>query len=100
MMHLEVLKSQPNFPNEDLTDSNAGIINYCLQEVGGERAYAEYLQKSMRALQTTAHEALRICGVQVDYSQDEYESFCGGFAAFEYASLLVNPRISKRLNRH
>lgn len=93
MTHLSVIERQPNFPNEDLTDSNVDHVRYYLSEIHDDAAYANFLRDSLRMLHQTGHQALQICGVEVDYSEAEYFAFCEGFAAFEYVSTLVNPRL-------
>ena len=40
-------------------------------------------------LHQTGHQALKILGIDVRYSQDEYNSFCAGFATFEYTARLL-----------
>ncbi len=93
MSSLELLARQPDFPNEDLHKKNIAMVEYYLQEEHTDRALAKHLQESMRMVHVVAHQALSIVGVKAEYSQVEYEAFCGGFAAFEYVSLLVNPRM-------
>lgn len=92
MNTFETLQRQPNFPNEDLQDGNVNMVEYYLEEIQGSQAHAEHLRESLRMVHITAHEALRLCGIEVEYSQQEYDTFCKGFASFEYMSLLVNPR--------
>jgi len=88
-----IIKRQPDFPNEDLTENNAAQIEYYLQHERGESAYVNYLKESLRMVHITGHQALEILGIEVDYSEKEYDAFCSGFAALEYAAQLVNPRL-------
>ncbi len=92
MREFEVIKRQPNFPNEDLHEKNVPIMEFFLQENHEASSHARFLYDSMRPLHLTAHYALQLSGVEVEYTPAEYEAFCNGFAAFEYVSLMVNPR--------
>ncbi len=92
MPSINVLQHQPDFPNEDLCDSNAPLVEYYLRERPSDISHAEYLGNSLIMVHHTGHYALRLCGIDVDYSEQEYLAFSRGFAAFEYMSLLVNPR--------
>lgn len=93
MRSLEVLTPQPNFPNEDLNEANLPHVEYHLSHIHAEQTYAESLRTSLHMLHFTGHQALQICGVEVDYSEKEYNAFCDGFAAFEYISMLVNAKV-------
>lgn len=92
MNSFEVIKHQPNFPNEDLDEKNVHIMEFFLTENHEATTHAKFLGESMRPLHLTAHYALELSGVEVDYTPAEYDAFCKGFAAFEYVSLMVNPR--------
>lgn len=92
MNRLELLTTQPDFPNEDLSEANVPHVEYYLGERRYEAASAEYFRQSLRMLHITGHQALQICGIEVDYSEKEYVAFCKGFASFEHMSMLVNPR--------
>ena len=92
MSELVVIKRQPNFPNEDLDEKNVPIMEFYLHEHHEADSHAKYLSETLRPIHLTAHYALQLSGVEVDYTPDEYEAFCKGFAAFEYVSLMVNPR--------
>lgn len=92
MKQFETITLQPDFPNEDLHEHNVPLIEFYLQEMHEPRTHATFLKESMRPLHLTAHHALQLSGVEVVYDPDEYDAFCNGFAAFEYISLLVNPR--------
>lgn len=92
MTEFTVLHSQPNFPKEDLSNSNANYISYFLRK-GESHPYAEHLKESLRPVHITGHQALEICGISIDYAQREYDAFCEGFAAFEYALTLVRPTL-------
>ncbi|UTX51657.1 hypothetical protein KI440_01760 [Candidatus Saccharibacteria bacterium TM7i] len=92
MSLLEILTPQPNFPDEDLQEDNIAHVEYYLQNDPGTLVYEKDLRESMRMLHVVGHNALQICGVEVDYSEDEYHAFCEGFAALEYASILVRQK--------
>ena len=92
MSSFEVIKRQPNFPNEDLDEKNVPIMEFFLRDQHEATTHAKFLGESMRPLHLTAHYALELSGVEVDYTPAEYDAFCKGFAAFEYVSLMVNPR--------
>jgi hypothetical protein len=93
MPSFEVLNRQPNFPNEDLSEANMPMIEHYLQRDAGVESRAEHSKALLRQIHVTAHEALRHCGVALDYTPEEYAAFCNGFASYEYVSLLVNPRV-------
>ena len=92
MSGLEIIRHQPDFPNEDLKDANVPLMEFYLKEMHEAKAHAHFLAESMRPLHLTAHYALQQAGVEVQYTPQEYEAFCKGFAALEYISLMVNPR--------
>ncbi len=96
MSSLETLSRQPDFPNEDLHDANVPLVDYYLRAEKGEQPYAQFFihdRASLGAMHATAQEALWLSGVQVAHTPEEYAAFCNGFAAFEYISSLVNPRM-------
>jgi len=95
MQQFEVIKYQPDFPNEDLDQTNVPFVDFYLRENHEPRSHAHQLRETMRPLHLTAHRALQQCGIELEYSQDEYDAFCDGFADFEYMSLVVNPRYVK-----
>ena len=88
----ETLTPQPYFPDEDLQEVNAAHISYYLQHNPESVALEKSFHDSMRTLHQIGHNALEICGIKVDYSQDEYHAFCSGFAAIEYTSTLIRER--------
>lgn len=92
MPGLEIIRRQPDFPNEDLSKENIPFMEYYLKEMHESKSHARHLEETLRPLHLTAHHALQLSGIEVVYSPEEYESFCKGFAALEYISLIVNPR--------
>ena len=89
MAVFETLDPQPNFPTEDLSETNASFIRYFLINERSDQSYALFLRPSLRMLHVTGHSALQICGIEVDYSEREYAAFCAGFAALEYTTHIV-----------
>lgn len=92
MIPFKTVEHQPNFPNEDLTEGNVPLVEHFLFEHAEAKAHARYLEDSMRPLHLTGHYALEQAGITLRYDPAEYSAFCNGFAAFEYVSLVVNPR--------
>lgn len=92
MSAIEVIKRQPDFPNEDLANENIALMEFYLKEMHEATTHARILAESMRPLHLTAHHALQLSGIEVKYTPEEYEAFCKGFAALEYISIMVNPR--------
>ena len=88
-MEIATLHSQPYFPYEDIEDGNLPFVRYYLETESSDKAYGHELQKSLRPLHDLGHQALQILGIQLDYSKDEYDSFCAGFATFEYTARLL-----------
>ena len=93
MSELSLLSRQPEFPKEDLSDTNAAFMEYLLRHEQSNQSYADMLRSSLRPLHVTGHYALKLSGIEVDYSQAEYEAFCEGFAAFEYTHALVSQQL-------
>lgn len=89
MSQFEIFTPQPGFPNDDLTEVNASHVEYMLHHDRVSDAYADMLRGSLRQLHTLGHSALSICGIEVEYSEKEYDSFCAGFAALEFTRTLV-----------
>lgn len=92
MPSLEVFQPQPDFPDEDLLESNALYMQHLLRHEKSDRVYAHQLGESLRQVHRTGHQALQICGVEMAYSQAEYAAFCGGFAAHEYTAVVVSQK--------
>ncbi len=92
MSALELLTSQPNFPDEDLAEKNVPHVEFYLQHERSNEAFEHHLRDSLRIVHKIGHNALEICGVTIDYSEAEYNAFCGGFAALEYTSMLVREK--------
>lgn len=92
MSTLELLTSQPNFPDEDLAEKNIPHVEFYLQHERSNEAFEQHIRKSMHIVYKIGHNALEIFGVEVDYSEAEYRAFCGGFAALEYTSMLVREK--------
>lgn len=83
-------EQQPHFPMEDLTDANADMLKYTLDNNPGLDAYAEYLLEHQRYVYMVANQALQSMGIKVEYSPAEQYSFSHGFSGFETISSLVN----------
>lgn len=96
MSELEVIKHQPNFPNEDLAAANVPFMKYYLQEGTEVASQTRQLGETLRPIHLTAHHALQLSGIEVKYTPNEYDAFCKGFATFEYASLMVKHRFARQ----
>lgn len=83
-------EEQPHFPMVDLTESNANMLKYTLDNNPGVDAYAEYLQEHQNYMYMIANQALQSMGIRVEYSPAEQYSFSHGFCGFETISSLVN----------
>ncbi len=92
MSALELLVPQPNFPDEDLTENNSAHVEYYLQHEAAPTAYERHLKDSLRMVHKLGYDALQRFGVDVAYAEDEYYSFCSGFASIEYTGVLVRER--------
>lgn len=92
MSSLELLSSQPHFPDEDLIESNVAHVEYYLHHEPEPTAYEHHLRDSLRMVHKLGHDALQRFGVDVLYAEDEYYSFCSGFASIEYTGVLVRER--------
>lgn len=90
---LELFKPQPDFPKEDLHDTNVPYMEQLLRHEGSDRSYAELLKGSLRQLHITGHQALQAADIKVDYSEEEYNAFCAGFAALEYTAGIVGQKL-------
>lgn len=93
MTQFEVPYAQPEFPKEDLHESNAAYVEYLLRHEQSNRPYADMLRGSLRTMHSTGHQALQLCGITLDYSQAEYEAFCEGFAALEYTTTVIGQHL-------
>ena len=93
MKSLEVFRPQPDFPNEDIHEVNALYMKYLFRHEQSDRSYADHLTGSLRALHLTGHQALQVCGIDMDYSLVEYQAFCAGFADHEYTAAVVGQRV-------
>ena len=86
-------ETQPDFPVVDLSDSNTEMLaTYILPQAGGVEQYARDLHPHHQGL---AYLALTYKGKSEGYTlpPDEAEAFSRGFAAFEYVSMAVHPRV-------
>lgn len=95
MPSLETIQLQPDFPNEDLDDENVPFVEHNILTQPESGAYVNTLStgpNSMVYVYRQAHCALRMCGIDAEYTKASYQSFLGGFADFEQMSLLVRPR--------
>ena len=84
MSTLELLTSQPNFPGEDLAEKNVPHVEFYLQHERSNEALCHHFRESLQVIHKLGHNALMIHGAEMDYSEDEYNAFCDGFAALEY----------------
>lgn len=85
-----LLRDQPNFPNEDLTDENASVLDHHLAMMGKVEAGMEHYMKTMRMVYRTAHSALMGMGIDTREHPTEYTAFCHGYATFDVMLLMVN----------
>lgn len=85
------LETQHDFPASDLTEVNADILPYVLDDNSGVESHAVFLQKHQRSLYKTAYKALLYCDYPAENSFEEYQAFTRGFATFEAISSLVRP---------
>lgn len=95
MSELEVIKHQPNFPNEDLNAANVPFMKYYIEEHPEAKSHARQLGETLRPIHLNAHYALEHSGVKVKYTPEEYVAFCKGFATLEYMSLFVKQRFAR-----
>lgn len=77
---------QPDFPSVDISDHNAEIFTYVLNNDSGSEAHALHLEDAQQHIHQIATYALRISGLNPVYSRDEYRSFTQGFSVFEALS--------------
>lgn len=92
MTSLEVFQPQPEFPNEDLLESNVLYMTHLLRHEKSDQVHAEQLGESLRQVHVAGHQALQICGIEVAYSQSEYAAFRAGFAAHEYTTMVIRQK--------
>jgi hypothetical protein len=85
-----ILETQPDFPGEDLTSSNADMMGtYYLRHTEGLDSEAERLFEHQRALFELAQLALWMRNISINDAPREYRSFTQGFAAYELVQSLV-----------
>lgn len=84
------LRTQPDFPAEDLSENNADILGiHYLRHTMGLEQEAERLFEHQRALFELARFSLWLRDVQVEDAPSEYRSFTHGFASYELIQTLV-----------
>jgi len=87
---LIILETQPDFPGQDLSSSNADMLGmYYLRHTAGIDGEAERLFEHQRALFELAQLALSLRSIRIDDAPKEYRSFTKGFAAYELIQSLV-----------
>lgn len=85
------LESQPFFPGEDLSRSNADILRFTLPREPGLQAYANILKPYQIGIFTMASRAINLCGITLRYDEDELQAFSEGFATFVTIATTVKP---------
>lgn len=85
------LSAQPNFPSEDLTDSNAEVLSHILSDESGLEVHARSLETHQCGIYHVAQRALSDAGIRLRYDEDELAAFSKGFTTFETISALVQP---------
>lgn len=94
--NLEILRivPQPDFPKTDLTDTNAEILSlYVLPTDPSIATHASYLMEHQKSIYNTALSVLKLEAHSDRLDPFGYQAFCLGFAAFEFISLSVRPRL-------
>lgn len=90
---LMVIESQPEFPDEDLSEANAAYLSHDLTTNQAERAHAASFETNLVPLFRLGHEALQMNALPSEDSRISYDAFCDGFAASEFAMAFVRPRL-------
>lgn len=88
-----VMESQPAFPDEDLSETNAAFMSHDLTTNLSERAYATSFETNLVPIFRLGHEALQIRELPSEDSRASYDAFCDGFAASEFVMASVRRRI-------
>lgn len=89
-MNIARVELQPNFPRDDITDHNAAMIEFLLQDTNlVERTHE--LSESNVYLYKIGHEALRRFGIANDFSLASHLAFSHGAAAYETMATIVRP---------
>lgn len=87
---LMIFETQPDFPDKDLTETNAAYLAHILTNDESERAHAAAFETNLVPLFRLGHEALQMCELPSEDSRVSYDAFCDGFAASEFAMRYVN----------
>jgi hypothetical protein len=82
---------QPDFPASDLSEQNAEVLPYILDDASGVEAHAQVLQDHQRAAYDMAYRVLRMGDRLTRYTQRDYQAYTRGFAAFEAIASIVRP---------
>lgn len=95
-MELILLDSQQNFPKEDITDSDAQILELLLQNTSTlENSHASAEQASI--LYKLGHKTI-INASQAQIIDLEAKAISHGIATYEAISLMMNPKVSPAHN--
>lgn len=85
------LEMQPDFPNEDLNQSNTSMLKHIIGKEAGVATEAERLQVDQRYVHLIADQALKVMGIKTRYAEEELYAFSHGFASFETINDMVHP---------
>lgn len=85
------LDYQNDFPDVDLSESNAHMLKYLLRAEPGVIAKGIELEQHQRYIHMIADQALKLSGIETRYAEEELRAFSHGFASFETINDLVHP---------
>ena len=91
-------RPQPDFPSEDINETNAAMAAWYLKNGQERKAYLENFYNNMQLLHDLGNAALSYMDTNPGNNRKEYIAFCKGFATVDYVSVLLDSRPFKQIS--
>ncbi len=86
------LKSQPEFPTEDISSENAAVAGHYLENAPEVSAYYQAHHDTLQVVHDIGNAALVWADLSPRNNKEEYQAFCQGFSNIDYLATLLDSR--------
>lgn len=88
---------QPDFPAEDISESNAYMTSHYLRTSRESDTYLDTYQRTLQLIHKVGNGALTFLDRSPGDNRAEYQAFCHGFTTIDYVATLLDSRPFKQI---
>lgn len=94
---LITFQPQPDFPIEDITESNAAMAETYMKMTKDSEIYTQQYQNNLMVMHEIGNSALIGAQINPGNNKAEYRAFCHGFTLVDYLAVLLDSRPHSQL---